>query len=129
MIPDRDNWRSWYVNQDYTFIFEGHTFIVRKGYRFDGHSVPWFVRWLFNTDTNLEAALLHDYILDTMPWHRFGKRFAARAYLAHMQGDTWLRRTFMPPSVSAYAWFKTCIKGDYRGEIKPRTVVEVRVVQ
>ena len=126
IVPDRDNWRNWFVNQKHTFYFEGHTFIVRQGYRFDGHSTrP--LHWLFKQNKHLEAALLHDYIIDTMPWHRFGKRFAARAYRHYMQDDTKWRRTFMPPAVTAYAWLKTCIKGDYRGEIKPHTVVDVRV--
>ena len=126
IIPDRDKVRNWYVDADHTFHFEGHTFIVRKGYRFDGHSTRPF-HWLFSQDKNLEAAMLHDYTLDTMPWHRFGKRFAARAYLDAMQKDTWSRRTFMPFVVTSYAWLSTLLRGDYRGDIKPNTVVDVRV--
>jgi hypothetical protein len=128
ILPDRDKWRDWYVEEAHWFYFEGHTFIVRKPYRFDGHSVPLFAKWLFKTDVNIEAAMLHDYILDTMPWHRFGKRFAARAYKNEMKRDTKLRRIVMPAVVTAAAYLKTCIRGDYRGEIKPGTVVDVRVV-
>ena len=128
ILPDRDKWRNWYVDVDHIFYFEGHCFRVRKGYRFDGHSVPWFAAWVFKPDVNKEAAMLHDYILDTMPWHRFGKRFAARAYVDIMQNDTWARRTFMPAVVTASAYIKTCLRGDYRGEIKPNTVVDVSVL-
>ena len=128
ILPDRDNRRKWYVNDYHEFYFEGHTFKIRKGYRFDGHSTRPF-HWFFKQDVNLEAAMLHDYILDTMPFHRFGKRFAARAYADIMgRTDTWKRRTFMPPVVTFFAWFSTCIRGDYRGKIKPNTVVDVRVI-
>jgi hypothetical protein len=128
ILPDKDNWRKFYLDQDYSFYFEGHTFTIRRGYRFDGHSVPWIARTVFAPDTNLPAALVHDYIIDTMPWHRFGYRFAARAYLQVMRNDTWLRRNFMPAAVTAWAYIKTCIRGDYRGKIKPNTVVDVRVI-
>ena len=127
ILPDRDSYRNWYVNKKHTFYFEGHMFIIRKGYRFDGHSVPLIMRWLFRTDRHLKAAMLHDYVIDTMPWHRFGYRFAARAYRHYMRTDSKWRRTFMPPAVTAYAWLKTSIKGDYRGKIKPNTIVDVRV--
>lgn len=127
ILPDRDDWRKWYVNQDHTFYFEGHTFIVRKGYRFDGHSVPWYGRLIFRRSINKEAAMLHDYILDTMPWHRFGKRFAARAYKDVMQNDTPLRRAVMPTAVTVSAYVKTFLKGDYRGEVKPNTIVDINV--
>jgi hypothetical protein len=128
ILPDRDNVRNWYVNEDHLFVFEGHMFIVRKGYRFDGHSVPFFAKWFFKPEVNIEAAMLHDYILDTMPWHRFGRRFAARAYVDIMQTDTWLRRNVMPAVVTAAAYIKTFVRGDYRGEVKPNTVVDVSVV-
>lgn len=128
ILPDKDNWRKFYLDQDYTFYFEGHTFVIRKGYRWDGHSTPWFARTIFAPDTNLTAALVHDYMIDTMPWHRFGYRFAARAYLSAMRNDTWIRRNIMPAGVTAYAWVKTCIKGDYRGEVKPNTVVDLKVL-
>lgn len=128
ILPDRDKWRKFYLDQDYTFYFDGHTFKIRKGYRFDGHSVPYIARTIFAPDTNLTAALVHDYIIDTMPWHRFGYRFAARAYLKAMRNDTWIRRNIMPFAVTAWAYIKTGIKGDYRGEVKARTVVDVHVV-
>ena len=127
ILPDKDKWRDWYVNEDHIFYFEGHTFVIKKGYRFDGHSTRPF-HWLFNQDKNLDAAMLHDYILDTMPWHRFGKRFAARAYKNEMKRDTKLRRIVMPLAVTSAAYLKTCIRGDYRGEIKPNTLVDIRVV-
>lgn len=134
IIPDRDKWRRWYLDEDTAFILtNGDVLRIDKGYRFDGHSVPFLFRWLFaeyDTD-DIEAALVHDYIIDTMPWTRYNRKFADTQYKHYMQklATKKLRRVVMPFCVRLYGFLKYDIWGDNRGALKYKTSVYVKVIE
>lgn len=130
IIPDRDNYRRWYVDKDYIFdLPDGHIAIVRKGYRFDGHSTGIF-KWLFPkyNERDIKAAMIHDYLIDTMPWHRFSRKYIDDIYHHYMQEYSYGQRQYwMPLAVYVWGYIKTRGWRDYRGEVKPHTVIDVQV--
>lgn len=131
IIPDRDNTRKWYLDEDfYMELEEGHAVHIRKGYRFDGHSVPFIFRWLFPKyhETDIVGALVHDYLGDTMPWHRFNQQYRDRQYRYVMSFyASGLRLIWMPRAVFLWGFIRTFGWSDKRGDVKPRTVIDVRV--
>lgn len=134
IIPDRDRWRRWYLDEDAVYILtNGDVLRIDKGYRFDGHSVPFLLRWLFPrfNESDIEAAMVHDYIIDTMPWTRYNRKFADAQYKYYMEqlSDNPLRKKVMPLMVRFYGYLRYDIWGDNRGEMKYRTSVYVKVVE
>lgn len=133
IVPDRDNYRRWYLDEDFTCVLtNGDVLVIRKGFRFDAHSVPWPFRWLFpRYDTDIVAALVHDYLIDTEPWHRYNRKFMDDEYTALMQKlSSGIRRYWMPKAVRVYGWLFFDLWGDYRGDPnKYITKVEVVITQ
>lgn len=130
IVPDRDKYRKWYLDEDFeATLLDGTKLIIRKGYRFDAHSVPFIFRWLFpKYDADIVAALIHDYLVDTSPWHRFNRKFIDEQYTHFMQvyKASWFRTFFMPKAVRLYGFWLFDVWGDYRGETKPNSVLDVR---
>lgn len=122
IIPDRDQYRRFYLDEDITFtLTNGHVIQVCAGYRFNGHSVPFGLRWLFpNTlhHKDLPAALVHDILLETQGWHRYNRAFIDLQY-KHFQRlyihSKW-RAHWMTKAVRAWGFVTTTLWGDYRGE-------------
>lgn len=131
IIPDRDKWRNWYVDADITFdLLNEDVIVIKKGYRFDGHTVPLFMRWIFPTynENDIYAALIHDYLLDTQPWHRYSRKFIDEQYAFFMKLlSTGKRKKYMPLAVTVWGFLTKTMWGDNRGKIKPNTHVTVVV--
>lgn len=134
IIPDRDKWRNWYLDEDAVYILtNGDVLRIDKGYRFDGHSVPFIFRWIFPRydKSDIEAAMIHDYIIDTMPWTRYNRKFADAQYkhFMHALSTNYFRRNWMPVVVRMYGYLRYDIWGDYRGYMKYKTSVYVKVIE
>lgn len=131
IIPDRDRYRRWYLDEKVIHtLHNGHILLIDKGYRFDAHSVPWWARWVFpKYDTDIYAALIHDALVDTAPWHRYPRKFIDHEYkLLMQQYSHGLRKFWMPLAVTVYGYLVFTLWGDYRGEYnKYQTQVEVKV--
>lgn len=131
VIPDRDKWRNWYLDEDIELqLSNGDKLIINKGFRFDAHSVPFGFRWLFPqyTERDIIAALVHDYLIDTEPWHRYTRKFMDQQYDFFMQKyATCFRKKIMPKVVYIKGFLDKTLWGDYRGEPKPDTTVEVKI--
>lgn len=58
---------------------EGRIFVVPRGFETDFASVPWFLRWLINTDAHdiRMAAVLHDYLYSAEGRHYCVGRYQA----------------------------------------------------
>jgi hypothetical protein len=132
IIPDRDKWREWYLNDDINHVLHnGHILKIRKGYRFNAHSVPPVARWFLRryNQQDIIAALVHDYLIDTMPWHRYDRKFVDIEYRTLMEKHSYgLRKLIMHRVVTAMGYLKTFGWRDYRGDYeKYQTKVEVKV--
>ena len=130
ILPDRDKYRKWYLDEPFTVtLTNGDVLIIDKGFRFDAHSVPRPFRWLFpQYDIDIVAALVHDFLVDTSPWHRYTRRFIDRQYTVLMkEHSTPFRAFWMPLAVRIYGFLLFDLWGDYRGEPKPRTQIHVVV--
>lgn len=133
IVPDRDNYRNWYLDETIHVLLEnGDDLLIEKGYRFDAHSVPWWARWAFpQYDTDIAAALVHDYLVDTAPWHRYNRAFIDRQYTTIMRDPRWSvsrwRSKWMPRAVMIYGYLRFTLWGDYRGDPKLNTRVYVKV--
>lgn len=134
ILPDRDNYRRWYLDEDVIVeLTNGDLLYINKGFRFDAHSVPFWARIFFNTDNRFDtfASLVHDYLVDTSPWHRYNRKFIDDEYTRFMKAPAYFeshRRTrWMPLAVRVWGYLKFDLWGDFRGESKPNTKVVVRV--
>lgn len=130
IIPDRDRFRKWYLDNDFTCtLTDGTTLTILRGYRFNGHSTKPF-HWLFpQYDVDIVAALVHDALLDSAPWHRFTRDFIDRQYVHFMHQHSYgIRKVIMPLVVRAWGYLTTTVWGDYRGETKSGSVIIVGVV-
>ena len=64
--PDRTKEFAWYLDEDVEVSLSwGDKLTIKKGYRFDGHSVP-RILWTFFPPFGLDiyAALVHDFIYE-----------------------------------------------------------------
>lgn len=134
IVPDRDKYRKWYLDEDVRVrLFNGHTFIIPKGYRFDGHSVPKLLRWLFPRHKGLDiyAALLHDYLIDVQMFLRYTRAFQDTVYTIMMQNPLYtssnFRSVFMPRAVKTFGFLKHTLWGDYRGDPKIGTELIIKL--
>jgi len=130
IVPDRDKLYNWYLAEPFFLdLPDGHRVEIEKGFRFDGHSTRPF-HWFFpqNDGNDIVAALLHDYLIATMPWHRFHRKYIDYVYeWAHQEyGHSKCRSFIMPKAVYFKSWLLR--KNKYRGEVKPNTVVRVSVL-
>ena len=131
IVPDRDRIRKWYLDEDFVCtLTDGTVLDIKKGFRFDGHSTGW-LRFIFpkHNGTDIVAALVHDYLLNTAPWHRFDRRFMDQqyAYYHSLYGHSRFRSFFMPKGVYIWGFLSTWGYSDYRGTPKPNTVISVQV--
>jgi len=54
--------RNWVIAEDFVFTIKGDTYIIPKGFQFDGASIPKFLHtWLSPTGVLLMGGLIHDY--------------------------------------------------------------------
>lgn len=131
VLPDRDKWRNWYLDEDVeATLSNGDILVIRKGFRFDAHSVPFLLRWLFKqySDRDIVAALVHDYLIATQPWHRYSREFIDQQYRYFMEAYSYgKRRDWMPLAVILHGFLTVSLWGDDRGEPKPGTTIEVEV--
>lgn len=130
IIPDRDRYRKWYLDDDICHtLHNGDVLNICRGYRFDAHSVPRPFRWIFpQYDVDIYAALIHDFLCDTSPWHRYNRSFIDREYTILMdQYSSGLRKFWMPKAVWLYGFLFFTLLGDYRGEPKSNTQITVSV--
>lgn len=132
IIPDRDSYRNWYLNEDvYHTLHNGHILIIRKGYRFNGHSTKPF-HWIFSqNDVDIFAALIHDALIDTMPWHRYPRLFIDTEYSRLMEKYSYgHRKAIMPLVVFAWGYLTTFGWTDQRGDYsKQHSVIDVGIRQ
>jgi len=133
ILPDRDKTRKWYLDEKVTHqLHNGDVLVISAGYRFDAHSVPWYVRWLFpQFDTDIYAALIHDALRDLEPWHRYDRKFIDTEYDIVMQQVSYGKRKYwMPKAVYVWGYIKTFGWRDYRGDYgKRKTTLRVEMVQ
>lgn len=137
LLRDRDDYRRFYLDEDVKItLHNGHTFSIPKGYRFDGHSVPWLFRVFFAKDAggnDLYASMVHDALIDLEMFLRYDREFQDYEYWRFMQMPEYktnkFRSTWMPRAVRLWGWLKFDIWGDYRGEPKPDTKVTVTLEQ
>ncbi|WP_420336175.1 DUF1353 domain-containing protein [Roseibium sp.] len=130
ILPDHDKFRNWYLDEDITIkLHNGDTIEIKKGYRFNGHSVPWPLSLIIpRYDTDIVAALVHDYLLDTGPWHRYNRAFMDKEYELQMQEHSYgYRKWLMPAAVRLFGTLRFGIWGDNRGNPKPNTNICVVV--
>lgn len=115
--PDRDRLRSYYLCEDVLVtLSDGNQCLIPEGYRFDGQSVPLIFKGLFPSfDTDVYAALVHDYLLDTEMLHRYKRSFIDAEYKRFMNMpcyySTKVRRVFFPLIVSIAGYLKRSIWG------------------
>jgi len=130
IVKDRDKVRRYYLNQDVAHVLHnGDILEITKGYRFDAHSVPLLLRWIFKpyNEQDIIAALVHDFLIDTKPWHRYSTKFINKEYQLlmekHSQG---LRRKLMPLAVNLWGITKLFeYRGEYKGNVRIRVDVEM----
>ena len=131
LIPDRDRWRKWYLDEDIKIsLSNGDVLLITKGYRTNLHSVPLVFRWLFKRydDKDIIAALAHDYLLDTAPWHRYDRRSIDNVYKALMDiHATPLRRFWMPLAVRAWGFLFYYWRDNKPTARKYQTIIKVTV--
>ena len=132
ILPDRDKYRDWYLDEDITHVLHnGHVLKIGRGYRFNAHSVPPVINWFIKRydEKDILGALVHDYLIDTMPWHRYDRRFVDIEYRTIMEERSYgIRKLVMHRVVTAIGFIKTLGWRDYRGNYnKYQTKVEVKV--
>lgn len=130
VIPDRDRYRKWYLDEDIVHtLHNGHVLKINKGFRFDAHSVPRPFRWIFpQYDTDIYAALIHDALVDLAPWHRYPRKFIDKEYKVLMKEHSHGMRSFwMPLAVTIYGYLVYTMWGDHRGDYSKHTSIEVSV--
>lgn len=131
ILPDRDRYRNFYLNEDVTITLNnGDVLEIQKGYRFNAHSVPIIFRWLFKRyDTqDIIAALAHDFLIDTAPWHRYNRRCIDNVYTELMHKHAKPFRAFwMPLAVKVYGTLFHYWRDNKPTIRKYRTVIKVHV--
>lgn len=131
IIPDRDKYRRWYLDEDVTITLDnGDTLHIQKGYRFNAHSVPLPFSLLFKRydSQDIIAALAHDYLLDTAPWHRYDRRSIDNVYTELMNRHAKpFRRYWMPRAVKAWGTLFIYWRDNKPTDRKYQTVIKVSV--
>lgn len=74
--PDRDRKRHFYLDEDVILTLEsGQQFLIPRGYRFDGPSIPFPFKLFFRLfDVDIYAVLVHDYLIDIQPFCKLPKK-------------------------------------------------------
>lgn len=129
ILPDRDKLHNWYLDEDIVHVMHNKDLlIIGKGFRFDGHSTK-PLHWLFKqSDIDIRAALVHDFLLATKPWHRYNRKFIDKEYAVVMSEVSYgYRKKIMPFVVKWWGFLKTFGWRDYRGEYKGKVKLSVTV--
>lgn len=129
-LPDRDRKNDWYLNEDVEIVLHnGHKITVKKGFKWDSHSVPWFLRWFLpryiptdiNEPNDIWAAFVHDALIAAEHWLPYPRKFQDYEYHRfHNMPEYFMqnrRRKLMPRGVRLWGWLWWDVPGDYRGEI------------
>lgn len=132
IVPDRDKYRRYYLDEDYVHeLHNGDLLHLGKGFRFDAHSVPWWIRWCLPKydERDIYAALIHDFMVDTAPWHRYPRKFIDKEYAILMNQYSYgFRKWIMPKAVWIYGFLGWTLWGDDRGDYnKHQTRLTVKV--
>ena len=135
ILPDRDRDKNWYLNQDvHHVLHNGDELVITAGYRFNGHSVPFPFHYLLPRydEQDIIAALIHDGLIDSKPWHRYPRRFIDKEYATLMEQHSYgYRKALMPLTVTVWGYIRTFGWRDYRGDYekhKTRLTVSVSVL-
>lgn len=87
-----------------------------------------YFKYRYVKPQDIFAALVHDYLIDTEPWHRYNRAFMDKEYELQMQKCSYgFRKWIMPKAVYIAGFLRFSMWGDYRGEPKPNTRIEVKV--
>jgi hypothetical protein len=117
IATDRDRKRRFYLCEDvHVTLGDGAIFIIEKGYRFDGHSIPFLMRSFFPVyDVDVPAAMVHDYLLDTEMFHRYKRSFIDAEYKRFMGKPEYFatktRRWLFPKVVGFFGYIKRTMWG------------------
>lgn len=133
ILKDRDNYRRYYLDEDVTISLpEGSSLTVGKGYRFDGHSVPFLFRLFFPkyNSKDIYCALIHDALVDFESMHRYNRAYIDYVYKMYMnspeyKSNDW-RAFWMPCAVSLWGFLRFTLWGDYRGNPYSHTRIVVK---
>jgi len=134
ILPDRDKTNDFYLDEDvFIRLHNQNTIILRKGFKFDSHSVPLIFR-LFtprylptknNEQNDIYAAMVHDSLIAFEHYLPYNRTFVDFEYERIMYHPCYLmnswRSTVMPFAVSL--WGKIRYWNDYRGKIIDGDVV------
>jgi len=114
---DKDRERRFYLCEDVEVtLTDGTKVLIEEGYRFDGHSIPFIFRAFFPVyDIDVYAALVHDYLIDTQPWHLYKRSFIDVQYKHFMEQPEYFatktRRFLFPRVVSFMGYIKRTVWG------------------
>lgn len=122
IVRDRDNYRRFYLDENvFVTLHNGDAHVIEKGYRFNGHSLGIAKLFFSQFGNDVEAALVHDWLIDMSPWFRYTRKFQDIEYQLLMEDplyfDSSLRRWVFPRVVRLWGYIRYDIWGDYRGKI------------
>ncbi len=123
ILPDRDRYRRYYLDEETTVtLSNGDIKVIPKGYRFDGHSIPFIFRMFYPAfDHDVYAAMVHDYLIDMESLWRYNRKFQDMEYRHLMERPEYFasktRRYFFPRVVRFFGFIKFDMWGDNRGAL------------
>lgn len=139
LLKDRDQVNDWYLDQDCTIVLHnGHTVLLKKGFKFDSHSVPWWARPIFpryipttdNRENDVYAAMVHDALVACEHWLPYERSFVDYEYKRFMnmlEYKMCKRRSYwMPLAVSVFGSIKYGWR-PYRGEVPKKMHITVAI--
>jgi len=93
--------RKWEIVDDWTYSIDGAVFVVPKGFKFDGASVPKFLRsWLSPMGVLLMGGLVHDY------GYKYQTLLHSNKETAHGTVDQkWMDETFRDINICVNGFF------------------------
>lgn len=139
ILPDRDKVNDWYLDEDVEFtVHNQNRIILKKGFRFDSHSVPWWLRWYTprylptknNEQNDIYAALVHDALIAAEHWLPYNRTFVDFEYRRYHLMPEYIMQTkrafLMPLAVRKFGIFRYG-RNDYRGKVEdgPHVVFEI----
>lgn len=87
-----------------------------------------YLKYRYVQPKDILASLIHDYLIDLEHSHRYNRAFMDKEYEILMnQYSSGIRKWVMPKAVWLAGYLKFTLLGDYRGEPKPNTRIEVKV--
>ena len=130
LLPDRDEVNDWYLDEDVLItLHNGNKILLRKGFKFDSHSVPFWARLAFpryvktahGEPNDIYAAMVHDCLIAGEHWLPYPRRFQDYEYERfHNMPEYFIysvRAQVMPLFVRGAGMVKYDLWGDYRGEV------------